>query len=217
MERKNGKVILTDDSGISTRLPAGAEVVEVTKVGRLPARGQLRVLIAEDCRDTADSLAMLVKLWGHDVRVTYSGKAALEMAAAYQADILLLDVGMPGMTGFQLARQLHLQARFQHTLFIAVTGWADLVNRLIGEGAGFDHYLIKPVDPATLEALLLLEKARLTHRDASDSARRVLLLKHAHTAVVSGSASLNGVGTDEGHSVQTAVWEQGVHHVSFEH
>jgi len=120
----------------------------------------LRVLVADDCADAADSLALLLQLWGHDVRVVYSGAAALESAAAYRPDVLLLDLAMPGMGGCDLARQLRRRASLKESLLVAITGYADDVHRRIGLTAGFDLYLAKPVDPATLEALLRLEKDR---------------------------------------------------------
>jgi DNA-binding response OmpR family regulator len=120
----------------------------------------LRVLVVDDDRDTADSMSLLVKAWGHDVRVAYAGAAALEAAAAYRPDVLLLDVAMPTMDGNHVARQLRRQTRFKETLLIAVTGYGDQAHCLASEGAGFDHYLVKPVDLSTLEKLLLREQGR---------------------------------------------------------
>jgi DNA-binding response OmpR family regulator len=106
-------------------------------------------------------MSLLVKMWGHEVRRTYDGAAALEMAAAYRPDVLLLDISMPKMDGCQLAKQLRRQTRFTETLLIAVTGWADNAHRLLGKEAGFDHFLPKPVEPSILEELLLLQQDRL--------------------------------------------------------
>jgi CheY-like chemotaxis protein len=112
------------------------------------------VLVVDDNRDAADTLSILVKIWGHDVRVAYDGAAAFALAAAERPDVLLLDIVMPKMDGFHLARHLRRQTRFQDTLLVAVTGYADEVHRRLWEGA-FDHYLIKPVEPPALEKLLL--------------------------------------------------------------
>jgi CheY-like chemotaxis protein len=120
----------------------------------------LRVLVADDERDTADNLARLVHLWGHDVRQAYDGAAALELASAYHPDVLLLDIEMPKMNGRQVALQLRRQPRFKDTVLIAVTGYADETNRLLWQEA-FDHWLRKPVDLSTLETLLLLQQGRL--------------------------------------------------------
>jgi len=121
----------------------------------------LRVLIVDDSRDSADSLSMLVKLWEHDSRVAYSGEAALQLAAAYQPDVMLLDLAMPKMDGCRLARQLRQQERFKDTLLVAMTGYGDEAYRLLSAEAGFGQYLVKPTEPATIEALLLREQQRL--------------------------------------------------------
>lgn len=120
----------------------------------------LRVLVVDDCRDAADSLAMLVQIWGHIPRVAYDGTAVLDMIATYQPDVLLLDIAMPGMDGFHLARRLRRETRFRDTLLIALTGYGDKAHRLLWEEA-FDHYLVKPVEFLTLEYLLMLEQDRL--------------------------------------------------------
>jgi two-component system CheB/CheR fusion protein len=120
----------------------------------------LRVLVVDDNRDAADTSAVLLGLWGHDVRVAYSGAAALEAVAAFQPDVFLLDIGMPGMNGNDLAQRF--RDRFPDALLIAVTGYADTGHRALGEEAGFDLYLAKPVAPSDLETLLVLERNRLT-------------------------------------------------------
>jgi DNA-binding response OmpR family regulator len=121
----------------------------------------LRVLVADDDRVTADSLAVLVRMWDHDARVAYDGAAALDMTFAYHPDVLLLDVALPEMDGFRLARVIRQQPRFNGALLIALTGCSDEAYRLLGKEAGFDHYLVKPAEPTTVEKLLRLQKARL--------------------------------------------------------
>jgi CheY-like chemotaxis protein len=113
----------------------------------------LRVLVVDDNRDAADTLAVLVKRWGHRPRVAYDGAVALIMAIDDPPDVLFLDIGMPELDGFQLARQLRRQVRFADTLLVAVTGWADPAHRRLWQEA-FDCYLIKPVNPPLLENLL---------------------------------------------------------------
>ncbi len=122
-------------------------------------RGVLRVLVVDDNRDAADSLAMLVSIWGHDARRAYDGATALESAAADPPDVVLLDIGMPAMDGFHLAELLRRQTRLADTLLVAVTGYADVAHRRLWEGAA-DHYLVKPVDPATVERLLSARRDR---------------------------------------------------------
>jgi CheY-like chemotaxis protein len=121
--------------------------------------GFLRVLVVDDSRDAADSWSMLLKLWGHVASVAYDGAAALALAADELPDVMLVDIGMPGVNGFQLAQHFRRQTRFTDTLLVAVTGWADKVHRRLWEEA-FDHYLIKPVDPPAVEKLLR-DRARL--------------------------------------------------------
>jgi CheY-like chemotaxis protein len=127
-----------------------------------PSRARaLRVLVVDDDEDTADTLSLLVQLWGHDVRSACDGAVVLEMTAAYRPDVLLLDVAMPRINGYQLARALRRQFCCKHTLLVAITGYADTAHQLRGMEAGFDHYLIKPADPSMVEKLLSLERRRL--------------------------------------------------------
>jgi len=165
MSKKSCETIGVAGTNACDRFQPSDEVVEVRKTSGTiqytpAARRLLRVLIVDDYRDTADSLAMLVKMWGHDARLAYDGVAALEMTSAYQPDVLLLDIAMPKMDGFHLAQQLRRQTRFKDTLLVAITGYSDEAHRLLWQGA-FDHYLIKPVEPATVEKLLLLQQDRL--------------------------------------------------------
>jgi CheY-like chemotaxis protein len=137
--------------------------------GMIKGRRVLRVLVADDNRDAADSLSMLVTLWGHHVRAVYDGTTALQMASAYRPEVLLLDLGMPNMDGCRLARQLRRQAGFKDALLIAVTGYSDSAHRRLGEEAGFDLFLIKPVDPSAMEKLLRHEQDR--RADAPEAPR----------------------------------------------
>jgi CheY-like chemotaxis protein len=135
------------------------DVVQVCRSGdaipRLAdSKRMLRVLVVDNNRDAADSLSMLVNLWGNDARTAYDGAAALEMMAALQPHIVLLDLSMPKMDGYEVARQLRQQTAFADTLLIAITGWTDQAHRLLCDEAGFDHYLIKPIDFGRLEILL---------------------------------------------------------------
>jgi CheY-like chemotaxis protein len=124
-------------------------------------KASLRVLIVDDYMDAADSLGLLVTLWGHEARVAYDAEAALRLAAAYQPDVLLVDLAMPKTDGCQLARQLRREDRFKGTLLVATTGYADDAHRLLAAAADFDLYLIKPFEPARVEGLLLREQCRL--------------------------------------------------------
>ncbi len=127
---------------------------------RPTTRRVLRVLVVDDDHDAADSLCTLLRLWGHGNRVAYSGAAALVTAAAYRPDALLLDLAMPGMNGLWLARRLRRHPSLQGLLLIAITGYGDDAHRQLGMEAGFDHFLVKPVDPVALEDLLRHEGER---------------------------------------------------------
>ena len=117
----------------------------------------LRVLIVDDHRATADTLSMLVGQWGHDVRRAYDGVTGLALAAAFRPDVLLLDMLMPDVSGFEVARQVRRQDRLKPCFIIAVTGRTDAPHRSQCYEAGVDLFLIKPVAPARLQTLLGLE------------------------------------------------------------
>jgi CheY-like chemotaxis protein len=119
------------------------------------------VLVVDDNKAAADNLSRLVTLWRNDVRTAYDGAAALEMAVILKPHVVLLDLSMPKMDGCQMARRLRRQAAFADSLLIAITGWTDQAHRLLCAEAGFDHYLIKPIEPARLKSLLLRERRRL--------------------------------------------------------
>jgi CheY-like chemotaxis protein len=117
----------------------------------------LRVLIVDDHREAADTLSMLVGIWGHDVRQAYDGATGLALAIAYQPNVLLLDIVMPNLSGLELALQVRHDARLNDCFMIAVTGCTDAAHRRQCEEAGIDLFLIKPVTPSILQTLLLLE------------------------------------------------------------
>jgi len=117
------------------------------------ARG-LRVLVVDDNADAADSLALLLRLHGHDVRVAHDGLGALALAPAFRPELIFLDIGMPGMDGYEAARRLRRLPGLQRVRLAALTGWGQQEDRRRSKEAGFDVHLVKPVDPAALEGLL---------------------------------------------------------------
>ena len=125
----------------------------------LDSAWQLRVLVVDDCRDCADSSLLLLEFWGHDGRAVYGGAEALTAVETFRPDVCLLDIGMPRMSGYELARSL--RERFREALLVAVTGHAHDGHRALGGEAGFDLYLAKPVKPPELEALLRHECEKL--------------------------------------------------------
>ncbi|HKB04165.1 MAG TPA: PAS domain S-box protein [Gemmataceae bacterium] len=118
-----------------------------------PASTPRRVLVVDDHADAADSLAWLLRMDGHDVRVARNGPAAVESAQADPPDVVLLDLGMPGMDGFEVARRLR-QGPAARTVIAALTGWGQEEDRRRTREAGFDHHLVKPADPNDLRELL---------------------------------------------------------------
>ncbi len=105
--------------------------------------------------DAATSLArLLARFHGQDVRVAHDGPAALHEAGAFRPEVVLLDIGMPGMDGFEVARRFREQAGTGQALLVALTGWGQESDRRRSREAGFDHHLVKPVDPEALRDLL---------------------------------------------------------------
>jgi CheY-like chemotaxis protein len=113
-----------------------------------------RVLVVDDNRDAAESLGILLKLLGAEVHVAYSGAEALEALPAYRPDVAILDIGMPGMDGHEVARRIRQQPEFQKLTLIALTGWGQDRDRRQSHTAGFDYHLIKPADMDALQAVL---------------------------------------------------------------
>jgi CheY-like chemotaxis protein len=140
------------------RLPVVPEVKQLEPEALPEVRRRdvphLRVLVVDDNVDTEESLAMLLKLYGHEVWPVHTGPKALEVAQAEQPDVILLDIGLPGMDGYEVARHLREQQGMDKVRLIAMTGYGQEADRQRSQGAGFDHHLVKPVDPARLQELL---------------------------------------------------------------
>jgi two-component system CheB/CheR fusion protein len=113
-----------------------------------------RVLIADDNKDAADSLAMLLEIEGYEVRVAHGGHAALALAQAFRPEVALLDIGMPELTGHEVATALRKEPWGKAIQLIALTGWGQERDRQQALEAGFNHHLTKPIDPVKLEALI---------------------------------------------------------------
>jgi signal transduction histidine kinase/CheY-like chemotaxis protein len=113
-----------------------------------------RILVVDDNRDAADTLAVLLELLGAQVRVVYGGSEALEAVRTFDPTVVLLDIGMPGLDGHEVARRIREQPQHAGAALIALTGWGQEEDRKRSELAGFDHHLIKPVDVEALQGLL---------------------------------------------------------------
>jgi CheY-like chemotaxis protein len=116
--------------------------------------GGRRILVVDDNQDSADTLAMLLELRGNDVRVAYDGPQALEVASAFEPEIVLLDIGLPGMNGYEVAARIRSDPRLAGVLLVAQTGWGQEDDKRRAQEAGFDHHLVKPVDHAALDRLI---------------------------------------------------------------
>jgi PAS domain S-box-containing protein len=113
-----------------------------------------RVLVVDDNRDDAASLGMLLSIEGHDARTAHDGIEALELAEAFRPDVILLDLGLPKLNGHDTCRRIRQEPWGQSICIVAVTGWGHDDDRLRSREAGFDHHLVKPIDPAALEQVL---------------------------------------------------------------
>jgi PAS domain S-box-containing protein len=135
------------------RLPRAAP--EVPRLEPPPRRdgprvSPRRILIVDDVKDSADSLAMVLQLMGHEVRTAYDGEEGVVAAERFRPEVVLLDLGMPKMNGYDTCRMIRKQPWSQGMLLIAVTGWGQEGDRRATREAGFDHHFVKPVDPVEL-------------------------------------------------------------------
>ncbi len=154
------------------RLPAAAE--ECSPAENSLAESQVsstrnarRILAVDDNKDAADSMAMLLKHLGADVHIAYDGSSALEAMRIFRPSVALVDLGMPGMDGYELARRVRENPESRGVMLIALTGWGQEDDRRRSKEAGFDHHLVKPIDLGALQTLL----ASLEGQDASDHRR----------------------------------------------
>jgi signal transduction histidine kinase/ActR/RegA family two-component response regulator len=143
-------VTLPEYTGATPRLNGAASL---TPAALQKGRSQ-RILIVDDNIDGARSLAMLLSSTGHQCHVAGDGESALEAAPEFDPDVFLLDIGMPTMSGYELARRLRAMPQFRHSLLIAVTGWGKEEDREKSRASGFDSHLVKPVSASALGELL---------------------------------------------------------------
>jgi two-component system CheB/CheR fusion protein len=146
-------------SEFAVRLP----LLEGERAAPKPAAGaapgakkgpQRRILVVDDNRDAAASLAMLLGLLGNETRLAHDGPGALEAAHLFKPEVVFLDIGLPGMDGYEVARRLRERPELAGTVLAALTGWGQEEDRRRAQEAGFDHHLTKPADPAALQQLL---------------------------------------------------------------
>jgi CheY-like chemotaxis protein len=126
----------------------------------------LRILVADDNPDSAKSLGMLLKLAGNDTRTAFDGLEAVGVADEFRPDVILLDIGMPRMNGYDAARHIRGQSWGERAVLIALTGWGQDGDKLRSREAGFDHHLVKPLETAALMRLLESLKGATAGRQA---------------------------------------------------
>ncbi|MGC3983407.1 MAG: response regulator [Pseudorhodoferax sp.] len=151
---------LGQGSEFTVRLPlraapaAAAPAGDAAPAAAMPAAAGRTVLVVDDNRDAADSLAEFLDAAGMATAVAYSGAQALELLPGLRPELAILDIGMPGMDGYELARRLRRHPAGRDLLLVALTGWGQQRDREATAAAGFDHHLVKPLDPDALVALL---------------------------------------------------------------
>lgn len=130
--------------------------LSLAALGQAPllATPMTRVLIIDDNRDAADTLADLVAIWGHEVSAAYDGPSGLAAALRQPPEVVLLDIGLPGMDGYQVMEAMRAEPRLAQTRVLALTGYSSDEERARTAASGFVDHLVKPVEPGRLERLL---------------------------------------------------------------
>lgn len=113
-----------------------------------------RLLVVDDNKDAAESMSMLLEMWGHEVAFAYDGPSAIETAEQWQPEAVFLDIGLPGMDGYEVAERLRELPQAKDAVLIAITGYGQEDDRQRSRRAGIDHHLVKPVAPDTLRSLI---------------------------------------------------------------
>ena len=116
--------------------------------------GARRILVADDNRDAADTLQMLLAIDGHEVRVATNGLEALQIADDFDPELLLLDIGMPKLNGYEVAEQLRERYPTRRMKLVALSGWGQAGDKKRARGSGFDRHLTKPIDPDVLQDII---------------------------------------------------------------
>ncbi len=129
------------------------------KVERIRSR-RLRVLVVDDNQDSMESLAMLLGFWGHDVLTAGDGTEAVEIARQQRPDVVILDIGLPGIDGYEVARRMLAQDETRRPALVAMTGYGQAEDRQRAREAGFALHLIKPVEPDALQRALAVIEPR---------------------------------------------------------
>ncbi len=137
--------------------------------GHAAPRSHRRILVVDDNRDSADSLTTMLNIMGNEVRTAHDGQEAVDLAATFDPEVVLMDIGLPMLNGFDAARRMRDQPGGKGMVIVALTGWGQEEDRRRSQEAGFDHHFVKPVDPFALEKLLdglgtITSRSLLEHR-----------------------------------------------------
>jgi two-component system CheB/CheR fusion protein len=135
------------------KLPRAAAPVSSEAKATVEQAQRHSVLVVDDHPDAVESMASVLQLQGHDVRVAQNGLAAIEMAHSFRPSVVLLDIGLPDMDGYAIARRLRSAPETHDCVLVALTGYGQPEDRLRSKVNGFDHHLVKPIDPAILHEL----------------------------------------------------------------
>ncbi|MDB5800906.1 MAG: hypothetical protein JWL63_1845 [Rhodocyclales bacterium] len=144
----------------SPRVRAASEAASTSRADIAPAVDRLRILLTDDNRDFVTSMEQLLQLDGHEVEVAFDAAEALVKSDSFVPDFAFLDIGLPGMNGYSLAQQLRRKPQMKDCVIIAVTGWGQESDRRHAAQAGFDYHLVKPVDYAQIQAMLIQGRER---------------------------------------------------------
>src|SRR6476661_4871234 len=149
--------VRSEGSGLGSEFVVRLPLLAVPASKPLPPKaerrpgGSRRVLVVDDNRDATETLELLLQLWGHEVQSALNGPEALAKAVEFRPEIILLDIGLPGMSGYEVARQLRSLPGFRDVFIVAVTGYGQDSDRIHSQEAGFGHHLVKPVQPEVLQ------------------------------------------------------------------
>ena len=151
--RQNSRPRILGSANATVHRP---NVIPVPVENFVPCRAPAarRVLVVDDNHDLAESLATVLRLWGHDVRIAFDGRAAVAAAKSRPPDIVLLDIGLPTLDGFEVARQMRANSDLRQTRIVVISGYGRAEDRQRSREAGIDLHLTKPVDPLVLQRLL---------------------------------------------------------------
>jgi PAS domain S-box-containing protein len=138
--------------------PAGKPIAPIETAQ--PSAQTSRVLVVDDNIDAADMLVMMLQMFGHEVKAAYDGQTALETAISYEPEVVLLDIGLPDMDGYEVSRRLRQHPQTKGVRLIAMTGYGQDSDRQLSQEAGIDHHLVKPVAPQKLQELLATREKR---------------------------------------------------------